>query len=346
MSDERYWPAEWTSHDATWIAWPHNRNTWPERFEPIEPVFERMIRVIAEVEPVHVLGGTSDCYTRAAERLTDIPNVTLHEIATNDAWIRDYGPTFVTDVKQEKLLAVDWQYNAWGGKWPPWDQDAENARCIAKLIGCEVSSSRLTAEGGGLETDGEGTLLTTSSCLMAATRNPQWQREDVENELKLQLGVSKVLWVDGGALAGDDTDSHIDQLVRFTKPGRVLAAVSTTTEDENFDKLENQYRCLQEQVDALNRRLEIVKLPTPPPRFIGGQRVPESYCNFYLANSIVLVPTFGYRRTDDAAIQIIKNEFPNRTLVTVDASDLVWGKGAFHCTTQQQPALANTQPLS
>ena len=343
MNEHRYWPAEWTSHAATWIAWPHNENTWPDRFDPIEPTFERMIRTIAEVEPVHVLGGPATIYARATDCLANASNVTVHAIATNDVWIRDYGPTFVLDATRQKLIAVDWQFNAWGGKYPPWDDDARNAERISELVGCTHSPSQLIAEGGGLETDGEGTLLTTSSCLLAATRNPNWTREAIEVELKTQLGVKKVLWIDGGALAGDDTDSHIDQLVRFSQPGRVLCAVSSTTDDANHAKLESQFQCLQDQLDAKNRKLEIIRLPTPPPRFIGGKRVPESYCNFYLANSIVLMPTFGHRKTDDAAAQIVKNEFPNRVIVPLDASDLIWGLGAFHCATQQQPAIPESQ---
>ncbi len=336
---DRYWPAEWTEHSATWIAWPHNLSSWESFLPPVERFFDRMIRTIAEVEHVHVLGGPPQAFERASSYLSDVANVTVHPIVTNDVWIRDYGPTFVADKQARKLTAVDWRFNAWGGKWPPWDDDDANARRIAKLVDANVSSSELTCEGGGIETDGEGTLLTTSSCLMASTRNPQFSREQVEAELCSQLGIEKVLWIDGGALAGDDTDSHIDQLVRFSRPGRVLAAVGSSPDDENYPKLLEQMSCLRAQTDARGRSFEIVSLPTPPPRYVNARRVPESYCNFYLANSIIVVPTFGYVRTDDAAIQLLKNEFPDRTLVSLDASNVVWGRGAIHCATQQQPLI-------
>jgi agmatine deiminase len=303
----------------------------------IEPVFQRMVEVIAEVEPVHVLGGPPDVFKRATEKLSHVSNAIVHPIATNDVWIRDYGPTFVHDRQLQTLVAVDWTYNAWGGKWPPWDEDARNALRIAELERVSASSVNLICEGGALETDGQGTLLTTSSCLMSNSRNPNWTRDQVEAVLINQLGVKKVLWVDGGALAGDDTDSHIDQLVRFSQPGRVLAAISSSSEDENHPKLLAQYQNLKLLTDAKDNHLDIVELPTPPPRYISTKRVPESYCNFYLANSIVVVPTFGFRKTDEPAIQIIKNEFPDRQIVTIDCSDMIWGLGAIHCATQQQP---------
>ena len=338
----RHWPAEWSPHAATWLAWPHNPDTWPGRFDPIEPVFKRMVEILAEVEPVHVLGGPEEVCRRAESAVGSVANATVHPVATNDCWIRDYGATFVRD--GDALVAVDWQYNAWGGKWPPWDEDAQNARRMAEIAGVDVSRSLLTCEGGGLETDGESTLLTTSSCLMSPARNPNWTQEDVEKQLIAQLGVRKVLWIDGGGLAGDDTDSHIDQLVRFVRPGVVLAAVSFTSGDENYPKLAAQYECLKHAIDAEGRSLEIIPLPTPPPRFVNNQRVPESYCNFYIANEIVLVPTFSFRETDDAALSIIRENFPDRTVLPLAATDLVGGLGAFHCATQQQPSLDVADP--
>jgi agmatine deiminase len=339
MIESRYWPAEWHPHDATWLAWPHNRDTWPFGIDRIEPCFERLVRILAEVEPVHVLGGPESSLANAIAALDGINNVTVHPIETNDVWIRDYGPTFVIDRESKSLVAVDWQYNAWGGKWPPWDQDAANASRIASHLNVMTSSSRLTCEGGALETDGEGTLLTTSSCLLSVTRNPGLTREAIERELQTQLGIERVLWIDGGSLAGDDTDSHIDQLVRFTKPGRVVAAISSNASDQNGERLQAQLVSLRQAIDALGSSLEIVPLPTPAPRYIGGKRVPESYCNFYIANSIVVVPIFGQRRTDDAAIQILKNEFPKHDIVTIESLDLIGGLGAIHCATQQQPSV-------
>ncbi|MDZ4852936.1 MAG: agmatine deiminase family protein [Pirellulaceae bacterium] len=334
------WVAEWQPHAATWIAWPHNLNTWPNRFDCIPGTFERLIRILADVETVHVLGGPLNAFQIAVELFEANPKIQVHDVVTDDCWIRDFGPTFVLNQDGSELAGVDWNFNAWGGKYPPFDNDAANAERICKIANCKRMASRLTCEGGALETDGNGTLLTTSRCLLSMSRNPDWTRSQVEEELKTQLGIRKVLWVDGGELAGDDTDSHIDQLVRFVRPGLLAAAVSYTTDDENAAKLERQFDNLSSMRDADDARLEIVRLVTPPPRFIQGERVPESYCNFYIANGIVIVPTFGFRETDEAAIQTLRELMPDRTVVPLDSSDLVWGRGAIHCVTQQQPAIA------
>ncbi len=341
------WVAEWEPHAATWIAWPHNLNTWPNRFENIPATFERLVRTIAEVESVQILGGPDASAEIAAETFQSEPNITVHQVVTNDCWIRDFGPTFLLKQDGSELAAVNWQYNAWGGKYPPFDDDAANSERVSEIVACKQIPSRLICEGGSLETDGEGTLLTTSRCLLSMSRNPDWSRAEVEEELKLQLRIRKVLWVDGGELAGDDTDSHIDQLVRFVRPSLVLAAVSYSSDDENAKKLETQFENLASMSDANDRRLDIVRLATPPPRFIQGERVPESYCNFYIANGIVIVPVFGFRETDEAAIHTFKELMPDRKVIPLDASDLIWGRGAFHCVTQQQPAThSDVKPMT
>jgi agmatine deiminase len=344
------WVAEWERHEATWISWPHNLNTWPGRFTNIPLVTERMVRILAEVEHVHVLGGTPEATFQAQQSLSDVDNVTIHDVPTNDTWIRDFGPTFLLNKDGTKLGATRWRFNAWGNKYPH-EKDAAASEKIGNLLNAagklrnegdsplESFASSLIAEGGGIETDGQGTLMTTSSVLLSSTRNFHWTRELVESELRRMLDVRKVLWVDGGALAGDDTDSHIDQLVRFIRPGLVLAAVSCSSNDTNADKLELQRRNLVGMTDAHGRPLDVIPLMTPPPRLIQGKRVPESYCNFYIANEIVLMPTFGYRETDDAAAGILQDLMPERRVVCLDASDFIFGLGAFHCATQQQPAV-------
>jgi agmatine deiminase len=346
------WVAEWERHEATWISWPHNERTWPGKFNNIPDVSERMVRILAEVEHVHVLGGTEESLSQAQLALSDVTNVTVHDIPTNDTWIRDFGPTFLLSRNGDKLGATRWRFNAWGNKYAH-EKDALVSELICKLLSArgkcedhqprmEYFSSNLVGEGGGIETDGEGTLLTTSSVLLASTRNFHWSRELVESELMRMLGVQKVLWVDGGALEGDDTDSHIDQLVRFVRPGQVVAAVSYSADDSNADKLALQHRRLIDMSDAKGRPLDVIPLMTPPPRMIMGRRVPESYCNFYIANEIVLMPTFGYRETDEAAAGILGDLMPDREIVCLDASDFIFGLGAFHCATQQQPAIRAT----
>jgi len=331
------WPAEWELQAATWIAWPHNFLTWPDRFDPIPPMFVRFISELARVQPVHVLSGPSSVRQRASDFLARINNVTIHEMPTNDTWIRDYGPTFVKRCDDGALVGVDWQFNAWGGKYPPFDDDARAAQAICKLIGCPRSVSPMYCEGGALETDGAGTLLTTSSVLLSATRNPGWTREMVESELQRQLGVTNIIWVDGGGMLGDDTDGHIDQLARFVSPGVVVVAVSSRISDPNQAGLAENLRTIK-QVKLLDgSSLEVHPLPTPPPRFIDQQRVPESYCNFLFANGAVLVPTFQSEETDRVALRLFEKLLPNRKVVPIDCCDLIWGRGALHCASQHQP---------
>jgi agmatine deiminase len=349
------WVAEWERHEATWISWPHNEKTWIGKFASIPPVTERMVRILAEVEHVHILGGNPKAHEQCSQALDGVANVTVHDIPTNDTWIRDFGPTFLLSKDGQSLGATRWRFNAWGNKYPHEKDTLASAR-ICQLLGSDGKlraddqdemisfASALVGEGGGMETDGEGTMMTTSSCLLASTRNFHWSRELIDSELMRMLDVQKVLWVDGGALAGDDTDSHIDQLVRFVRPGLVLAAVSYSSDDSNCDKLEKQRLELTQMTDAKGRPLDIVPLMTPPPRLIQGKRVPESYCNFYIANEIILMPTFGFRETDENAASILRDLFPDRRVVSLDASDFIWGLGAFHCATQQQPAIAQGDP--
>lgn len=338
----RRWPAEWEPQAATWISWPHNLATWPDRFDAIPACFEAFIRAVCEFQPVHVLAAKH--LSDARQRLAGLPDVTLHDVRTNDCWIRDYGPTFVvqqpldeSDSTTTELVGVDWQYNAWGGKYPPFDQDARVAENVCRTIDCTRAVSSLFCEGGALETDGQGTVLTTSSCLLNPNRNPGWTQMQIESELTRQLGCRVVVWVDGGGLLGDDTDGHIDQLARFVEPGVVVAAVSSLDEDENSVGLEANVTLLENATDAAGRKLTVHRLPTPPPRFIDGTRVPESYCNYLLINGAVILPTFRHAASDDYAIEMLQSFYPSRTIVPLDAYDLIWGLGAFHCASQHQP---------
>ena len=333
ISSPHIWPAEWERQSATWIAWPHNRNTWPERFDEVPGVFESFAVALAQVQRVEVLAAGCTI----PPRLQKHSNVRVHDTATNDCWIRDYGPTFVRRRDDGLLVGVDWRYNAWGGKYPPYDADALATEMICTDLAMPRSISPLYCEGGALETDGRGTLLTTSSCLLSPTRNPGWSREMVEQELQRQLGVTKIIWLDGGGLKGDDTDGHIDQLARFVKPGVVVAATSSTPTDENARGLLQNCRLLQNQKDASDHPIEVHQLPTPPPRYVDGQRVPESYCNFVFANDILIVPTFRSPVHDQQAIEILSALVSDRTVIPIDAYSLVWGLGAFHCASQQQP---------
>lgn len=341
IASPHYWPAEWEPQAATWISWPHNAETWPDRFSRIPPVFIRLISILAESQEVHVLSGHPSDLHQAERSLGGLKNVFVHHFPTNDCWIRDYGPTFVRRSDDHSLVGIDWKYNAWGGKYSPYDLDAGACELICRYLRSQRSVSAMYCEGGALDTDGMGTLLTTSSCLMSPTRNPGWTKEMVESELRLQLGVSKILWVDGGGLEGDDTDGHIDQLARFVSRQSVVVSVSSSQEDPNYSKLATNHQILREATDARGETLRVYPLPTPPPRKIESQRVPESYCNFLIANEVVIMPTFGSNFADAQAQEILSDLFPSRTIVPLDATDLVWGLGTFHCASQHQPATAS-----
>ncbi len=332
------WPAEWERQAATWIAWPHNADTWPGRFARIPEIFARFVAEIGKVQPVHVLSGPPGVNPSARSLLAPIDQVKVHDVTTNDSWIRDYGPTFVKRKVDGALVGIDWKFNAWGGKYPAFDEDARAAEKICLAIGCPRSISSLYCEGGALETDGQGTLLTTSSCLLSPTRNPGWSREMIETELTRQLGVTKIVWVDGGGLIGDDTDGHIDQLARFVAPGVVVAATSSDRGDPNRAGLARNVEILKRSADANGNPLRVIELPSPPPRLVDGKRVPESYCNFLFANGIVIVPVFGNEATDRDAVELLGSLLPTLRVVPLDARDLIWGLGAFHCVSQQQPA--------
>ena len=343
------WPAEWEQQAATWVAWPHNLDTWPGRFESIPPAFVKLVVALSQFQSVHVLTGPANVRPSAAAllskdalskagQLTQHP-IQLHQVATNDTWIRDYGPTFVRRRDDGSLVGIDWKYNAWGGKYPPYGDDALAAEMICRAAGCTRSMSSLYCEGGALETDGQGTLLTTSSCLLSPTRNPGWTREMVETELKRQLGVEKILWVDGGGLSGDDTDGHIDQLARFVAPGVVVVATSSDAGDPNRDGLEANLQQLRQSTATDGSPLTVQALPTPPPRIVDGQRAPESYCNFLFANNCLIVPTFRNEATDQAALKLLGQLLPQRKLIPLDAYDFIWGLGAWHCASQHQPAV-------
>lgn len=332
-----HWPAEWEPQSAVWLSWPHNRKTWPGEFEPIPRVFFDWIQILTKLQTVHLIVDPVQVPTSSIEQLFEIKNLCIHSWPTNDIWIRDYGPTFVRCISDGKLVGVDWHYNAWGCKYAPFDSDAQIAERICAELGCSRSRSPMYCEGGGLETDGQGTLLTTSSCLLSNTRNPGWSRHQVEEELQRQLGVRNIVWVDSGGLEGDDTDGHIDQLARFVAPGVVVAATSSRSDDSNAAGLEQNLKILQNSVDATGQPLTVHAMPTPAPRKIHSQRVPESYCNFLFVNGAVILPTFRSPETDKNAIRLMEQLLPSHRIIPVDAADLIYGLGAFHCASQQQP---------
>jgi agmatine deiminase len=272
----------------------------------------------------------------AEELVGNHGNVILHDIATNDAWARDHGPTFLSSSLELPPALVDWEYNAWGGKYPPFDRDNNVPRQLAELTQRRRFSPGIILEGGAIEGDGRGTVLTTASCLLNSNRNHNMTCERMEQYLADFLVAKKVLWLPRGELAGDDTDGHIDQLARFVAPGVVVAATTDDRADENYEPLRENFAALQNMTDVTERRLEVVGLPLPSAKYVDDQRLPACYCNFYIANGLVLVPQFD-DPADDRAVGILREFMPNHEVRGLPSLDLVWGLGSFHCLTQQEP---------
>jgi agmatine deiminase len=332
-------PAEWEPHAATWIAWPHRRATFLGDFDVIPEFFARFIRLLAPWEPVKVI-ATGAALADARRRLDGVVNVECVDIPTNDSWLRDTGPVFLVPREPHKgtgrPLAVCWEWNAWGAKYPPWDLDARVSRAIAGRLGMPVVAPGVVLEGGAIETDGEGTLLVNHRCVVDPRRNPGLSRDDLEQVLRRQLAVDRVIWL-GGELAGDDTDGHIDQLARFVSPGCVVAARQPDRLDPNHASLAENLEQLEAAVDARGRRLDVIPIDIPPRFAFAGTQLPASHLNFYVANGAVMVPVFG-AQTDETAIRTLAACFPARRIVPVDCHELVRGRGALHCVTRDQPA--------
>ena len=305
----------------------------------IPPVFVEMVRALVTGEDVRILVRSDREGHAVRERLltasVDCARVEFLAVPTDDAWIRDHGPVFVTHPDQPAAV-VDWDYNAWGGKYPPWDLDVRVASKVATHLGLRRFDAGMILEGGSIDGDGEGTILTTESCLLHPNRNPALDREAIEDRLRVHLGAEKILWL-GDGIVGDDTDGHVDDLTRFVGPGTVVTVVEEDESDANFEALSNNRHRLESMTDARGRRLTVTALPMPRAVFEGEDRLPASYANFYIGNAVVLVPTFG-DPADERALEIFTACFPSRRIVGIDARDLVWGLGAFHCLTQQQPA--------
>jgi len=331
-------PAEWEPHEATWLAWPHKKESWPGIFERIPPIWRAMVRALRESEEVRILVIDSGMEQDVLRTLDgDLGGVKLFRVPTDDAWIRDYGPIFVRPASDSARIAVTgWGYNAWGGKYAPWDFDQAVASKLGEILGLPVIKPGMILEGGSIDVDGQGTLLTTEGCLLHPNRNPHLGKAEIETRLEACLGAEKVLWL-GQGIVGDDTDGHVDDLTRFVAPGKVVTAVEENPEDENYIPLHENLERLSGMEDARGRRLVVVPLPMPTPVFHDDVRCPASYANFLIANTVVLVPTFRSAR-DEEALGILRSLFPSRRVVGIDCYDLVWGLGGIHCVTHEQPA--------
>ncbi len=339
----RRWPAEWEEHAATWLSWPHNEETWPGRLAEAEAAFVEIVRALVPHEHVHINVCDAPMNQRVRERLNaggvdPEQNVTVHEIPTDDAWVRDHGAIFVE--RDSQPLALDFRFDAWGGKYPPWDRDDAVASAMAKAVGTESERIDFVLEGGSIEGNGAGGLLATESCLL----NPNRSREDaiprtrdaVERVLRDALGSDHFIWLAGG-IEGDDTDGHIDDVARFVAEDRIVCVREDDTGDVNAVALAENWSRLQRARDPRGQPYDLVSLPMPPPIEHDGDRLPASYANFYLANGVALVPVFDLP-TDSRALSILADCLPSREIVPIGARGLVLGLGAVHCLTQQVPA--------
>ena len=339
-------PPEWAPHRGTWLSWPHRESSWPGILDRIPPIFADIVAAIVREggEEVHIniTGPDMKAQIRRLldERDVSLDRVFLHQHPTDDAWCRDHGPIFVqrsADRNSEEAV-IDWGFDSWGGKFPPFDRDNEIPRRVADTLGIARFTPGIIMEGGSIDVNGAGTLLTTEACLLNSNRNPGLSREDIEGFLADFLGVRKVLWL-GEGIVGDDTDGHVDDLARFVDPTTVVAVVEDDPHDDNHALLQDNLERLRGMTDQDGTPLRIVPLPMPPPLFHDGERLPASYANFYIANDVVLMPAYHPER-DAIALGTLAALFPTRQIVPVDSVDLVWGLGSVHCLTQQWPALA------
>jgi agmatine deiminase len=331
-------PAEWEPHTATWLSWPRREGiSFPGSFDLVLPVLRTMVAALIESEPVciNVCNGAHEAEARAVLDVLPQECITYYEIPTNEPWCRDHGPIFLTRREEPRLAVVDWDYNAWGGKYPPSDLDEVVPTRIAELLRAPVFYPRMILEGGSIEVNGAGALLTTEGCLLNKNRNPDLSRSEIETRLCDFLGVSQIFWL-GEGTEGDDTDGHIDNLARFVSEKTILAIVERDRSNPNYAPLQENLRRLREmKIDG--RSVEIVELPTIRRMTREDLVLPASYANFYIGNTVVLAPTYAVPN-DEAALGILREAFPTRRVIGIDCRELIWGLGAFHCLTQQQPA--------
>jgi agmatine deiminase len=332
-------PAEWERHAATWLSWPRREGiSFPGAFDRVMPTLRRMVEVLLESEPVciNVCNGAHEAEARKVLEGLPQERLTFYRIPTNEPWCRDHGPIFLTRADQPRLAIVDWDYNAWGGKYPPCDLDEVVPTRIAEILDVPVFYPRMILEGGSIDVNGAGALLTSEGCLLNPNRNPSLSREQIEERLRDYLGVTEILWL-GEGIEGDDTDGHVDDLARFVSERTIITVIDGNRDDPNYEPLQENLT----RIRAMKWKggpFEVITLPMPARIDRADLRLPGSYANFYIANECVLLPTFN-DPNDAVAEATLAPLFPGRGIVPIDCTELIWGLGAFHCLTQQQPAV-------
>jgi agmatine deiminase len=334
-----HFPAEFEKHAATWLSWPHKEASWPGKIESIYPNYSQFVKTVALSEEVHINVADQAMKDQALKHLSaqgvNLAQIHFHFNPTNDAWCRDHGPAFVVNRKEGKKAIVDWGYNAWGGKYPPFDLDDVIPTRIGKELSLPVFNPGIVMEGGSVEFNGEGAILTTTACLLNKNRNPHLNQKQIEQYLLDYYGAAEVLWL-GDGIVGDDTDGHIDDITRFVNADTVVTVVEENKLDENYDILKENTKELKALRFANGKALNIIEIPMPDPVIYEGQRLPASYANFYISNDHVIVPTFRCKN-DDRSLQLLGQAFPKRKVVGIDSTDIIWGLGSFHCLSQQEP---------
>lgn len=332
-------PAEWAQHQATWLSYPHNENSWPGKIETIFPSYNLFIKTLAEDEEVHISvldQQMADDVTAVLKGIgSDMKNVFLHQFKTNDAWCRDHGPAFLVDEQGRCAAMVNWLYNAWGGKYPA-ELDNEIPHQIHSLYPeLQLLEADIVMEGGSIDVNGVGDLLTTTSCILNENRNPHLNQSQIEEYLCRFYGVRNVIWL-GDGIVGDDTDGHVDDLSRFVNEDTIVTAVEDDKWDENYKPLQENLKLLNSCRLASGKQPNVVELPMPDVVTYEDQRLPASYANFYIANGKVIFPTYKCV-TDTSAAYILEECFPDREIIGIDSTDIIWGLGSFHCLSQQMP---------
>lgn len=335
-------PAEWEPHEATWLAWPHNDETWPGRLREIEEIYLQMIEALLLQEKVHLLVNDErerdGVMRQVRTRCGSVRNLVFFLVETVDAWIRDYGPHFIlrdSGGKRERAW-VKWGFNAWGGKYESLAQDDKVGEKLASLLGLPVFYPQLVLEGGSIDTNGRGTCLVTEQCLLNPNRNPHESRNGIEQALRNFLGFTNFVWL-GEGIEGDDTDGHIDDIARFVNPTTVVIAVEENRDDPNEGILRENLLRLREATNPNGKKFNVIPIPMPDRVAGPGGRLPASYLNFYIANGLVLVPIFGQSK-DKKALGILQELFPHRKVLGIRSETLILGLGAIHCVTHEQPA--------
>lgn len=344
-----YFPAEFEPQTALWLSWPHKEASWPGKLHKIYDAYCAFLLEVADHQKVNINVADEAMKSDALDKIrtsayaqtvnveTLLKNVTFYFHPTNDAWCRDHGPAFLVNRETKEKAIVDWGYNAWGNKYPPYDLDDVIPTRIGAAMDLPVYYPNIVMEGGSVECNGRGTLLTTTACLLHENRNPELSKEEIEGYLKNYYGAPHILWL-GEGIAGDDTDGHIDDLTRFVNENTVVTVVEEDPEDENYQLLQENLKILKNLKLENGGPLHIVELPMPKPVIYEDQRLPASYANFYISNEKVIVPIFN-DENDAKALEILEGCFPGRKVVGINSVDLIWGLGSFHCLSQQEPAV-------